>query len=68
MLNTLRKLNMIPKEKFFVDLSDTGNTSSSTVPVGIVKSMRNNSIQEGMNVMLAGFGVGLSWASTILKF
>lgn len=68
MLNTLRKLNQIPKEKFFVDLSDTGNTSSSTVPVGIVKSMENSSIQEGMNVMLAGFGVGFSWASTILKF
>ena len=68
MLNTLRKLNMIPKEQFFMDISDTGNTSSSTVPVGIVKSIRNNSIHEGMNVMLAGFGVGLSWASTILKF
>lgn len=68
MLNTLRKLNLIPKEKFFVDLSDTGNTSSSTVPVGIVKSMDNNSIHKEMNVMLAGFGVGFSWASTILKF
>ena len=32
------------------------------------KAMKNNSIQEGMRVMIAGFGVGLSWASTILKF
>ena len=68
MLNTLRKINIIPKERFFVDLSDTGNTSSSTVPIGIVKSMRNNSIQKGMNVLLAGFGVGFSWAATILHF
>ena len=68
MLNTLRKLNLIPKEQFFVDLSDTGNTSSSTVPVGIVKSMGNNSIHKDMNVMLAGFGVGFSWASSVLKY
>lgn len=68
MLNTLRKLNQIPKEKFFVDLSDTGNTSSSTVPIGVVKSMKNDMIKEGMKVMLAGFGVGFSWASTILFF
>ncbi len=68
MLNTLRKLNKLPKEAFFVDLSDTGNTTSSTVAIGLVKSINEQRIQEGMNVMVAGFGVGLSWAATILKF
>jgi 3-oxoacyl-[acyl-carrier-protein] synthase-3 len=68
MLNTLRKINAIPKDKFFVDISDTGNTTSSTVPIGLYKSLQNGSVKKGMNVMVAGFGVGLSWASTILKF
>lgn len=68
MLNTIRKLIKLPKEDFFIDLSDTGNTTSSTVPIGLVKSLGNGSINEGMNVMVAGFGVGLSWAATILKF
>lgn len=68
MLNTLRKLNKLPKEQFFVDLSDTGNTTSSSVPIGLCKSLKNGSVHGGMNVMIAGFGVGLSWASTILKF
>lgn len=68
MLNTLRKQNKIQKESFFVDLSDTGNTTSSTVPIGIVKSVKSGNIHKGMNVMVAGFGVGLSWAATILKF
>lgn len=68
MLNTLRKINGIPKEKFFVDISDTGNTTSSTVPIGICKSLANGSIRNGTSVMVAGFGVGLSWAGTILKF
>ena len=68
MLNTLRKMNKLSKDNFFVDLSDTGNTTSSTVPIGLVKSINTGNIHEGMNVMVAGFGVGLSWAATILKF
>lgn len=68
MLNTLRKLNKLPKDDFFVDLSDTGNTTSTTVPIGLVKSLKAGNIHNDMNVMVAGFGVGLSWAATILKF
>ena len=68
MLNTIRKLNKLPKERFFVDLTDTGNTTSSTVPIGLVKSLNNGNIHEDMYVMVAGFGVGLSWAATILNF
>lgn len=68
MLNTLRKLNKLPKDAFFVDLSDTGNTTSTSVPIGLVKSLKNGNIQQGMNVIVSGFGVGLSWAGTILKF
>lgn len=68
MLNTLRKLNQLPKDEFFVDLCDTGNTTSSTVPIGLVKSLKAGNIHKNMNVMVAGFGVGLSWAATILKF
>lgn len=68
MLNTLRKLNKLPKESFFIDLRDTGNTTSTTVPIGLVKSLQEGNIHNDMNVMVAGFGVGLSWAATILKF
>lgn len=68
MLNTLRKINKLPKDGFFVDLSDTGNTTSTTVPIGLVKSLGNGNIHKDMNVMVAGFGIGLSWAATILKF
>lgn len=68
MLNTLRKICGIGKSAFFVDMSDTGNTTSSSVPIGLSKSLINGSITKGMNVMVAGFGVGLSWAGTILKF
>ena len=68
MLNTLRKICLIPKEKFFVDLENTGNTTSSTVPIGLKESIDKGIIKSGDKVLLAGFGVGLSWAGTVLYF
>ena len=68
MLNTLRKISAIPKDDFFIDISDTGNTTSSSIPIALCKSLNNNKIEENKKVMIAGFGVGLSWAGTILKF
>ena len=68
MLNTLRKLNKISKDSFFVELDDTGNTTSSSVPIGLKKCIDRGIIHQDMNVMVSGFGVGLSWAATILKF
>ena len=68
MLNTLRKVCGIDKDKFYINLENTGNTTSSTVPIGLKDSLDNGKITPGMNVMVAGFGVGLSWAATVLKF
>lgn len=68
MLNTIRKVCVLPKEKFFVDLSQTGNTVSSTVMIGLKQCLESGTISKDMNVMVAGFGVGLSWGGTVLKF
>lgn len=68
MLNTIRKVCVLPKDKFYVNLTDTGNTVSSTVLIGLEECMANGSIKSGDKVMISGFGVGLSWGGTILKF
>lgn len=68
MLNSLRKIAQINKEKFFVGMEDTGNTVSSTILIGLRKAIDDNIIKPGMKVMIAGFGVGLSWGGTILSF
>lgn len=68
MLNTIRKVCVLPKEKFYVNLATTGNTVSSTVLIGLKDCMSNGIIKAGDNVMISGFGVGLSWGGTILKF
>ena len=68
MLNTLRKVCAIPKEKFYVNLEKTGNTVSSTVLIGLKDCIDKGVIQHGMNVMISGFGVGLSWGGGVLRF
>lgn len=68
MLNTIRKVCVLPKDQFYVNLSETGNTVSSTVLIGLKECVVNQTIKKGDKVMISGFGVGLSWGGTILRF
>ncbi len=66
-LNFLRKKIKIPQAKFYVNLEDTGNTVSSTIPLALKQSKDEALVKDGSKVMLVGFGVGLSWAATIIE-
>lgn len=68
MLNTIRKVCVLPKDKFYMNLVTTGNTVSSTVLIAMKDCLNNHTIKNGNNVMISGFGVGLSWGGTILNF
>lgn len=68
MLNTIRKVCRLPKDKFYINLEETGNTVSSTIFIGLKDCLESSLIQKGNSVMIAGFGVGLSWGGTVLKF
>ncbi|MBR6123904.1 ketoacyl-ACP synthase III [Candidatus Saccharibacteria bacterium] len=68
MLSTIRKVCGLPKDKFYINLENTGNTVSSTILIGLKNSLNYGTIKTGMKVMIAGFGVGLSWGGTILRF
>ncbi len=64
MINYLRKLLEIDKEKFYIYLEKVGNTVSSTIPIALVEAQKEGKLTG--SVLLAGFGVGLSWGATIL--
>ena len=66
MLDTIRKVNGLPRDKFYVNLGTTGNTVSSTIPIALMQLQEAGRLKTGMKVMLMGFGVGLSWGATIL--
>ena len=66
MLDAIRRANKLPAEKFYVNLEETGNTVSSTIPIALKQLEDSGRLCAGMKVMLLGFGVGLSWAGTIV--
>lgn len=66
MLDTIRKVNVLPRDKFYVNLENTGNTVSSTIPIALKQLDGSGRLQSGMKVMLMGFGVGLSWGATVI--
>lgn len=68
MLNTIRKVCALRKDEFYINLATTGNTVSSTILIGLKDCLERRVIKSGDNVMISGFGVGLSWGGTVLTF
>lgn len=68
MNDTIRKKIGIPEEKFVHCIENTGNTVASTIPIALYESQMNGRLKPGMRVLVAGFGTGLSWAATIVRF
>jgi 3-oxoacyl-[acyl-carrier-protein] synthase-3 len=68
MLEHLRDKMDIPPEKFVLCVKDCGNTVGATIPIALHEAVKNGNLKPGMNVMLVGFGVGLSWAATMVRW
>ena len=66
-VNYLRKKIKIPEEKFYLDMEETGNTVSATIPIAIKNSLDKGIITPGNKVLVVGFGVGYSWGGTVIK-
>ena len=65
MINFLRKLMGIDKDKFYLYMEHVGNTVSSTIPIALCAAREEGRLKG--NVLLAGFGVGLSWGGVMLR-
>lgn len=68
MLNHLRDKIGIPMEKFFVFLASCGNTVSCSIPIALREAENAGRLRFGATVMVVGFGVGYSWAASLLRW
>ncbi|MEO9482235.1 MAG: ketoacyl-ACP synthase III [Ekhidna sp.] len=57
-----------PMSKIPQSVTDFGNTSSASIPLAIAKSVANGGIKKGDIVLMIGFGGGLTFAGTIVKW
>lgn len=58
----------LPPEKVPVGLAEIGNTCSATIPMLLEQCVRSGRFQPGQKLVLVGFGVGYSWAGTLLEW
>ena len=67
-LDSLARLLRIPPGKVFTNLEQLGNTVSASIPIALSDVLTSHVIIPGSQVLISGFGVGLSWASALLQF
>ncbi|HLP05765.1 MAG TPA: ketoacyl-ACP synthase III [Paludibacter sp.] len=64
MIDFLCKKMKINPEKFLVSIENYGNTSAASIPLTLVVNRNENAYNQ---VLMSGFGVGLSWGNCFVK-
>ncbi|KAJ0975285.1 hypothetical protein J5N97_017250 [Dioscorea zingiberensis] len=58
----------IPSEKVVSNLANYGNTSAASIPLALDEAVRGGKVKIGDTIAAAGFGAGLTWGSTIIRW
>ncbi|MBC1961345.1 ketoacyl-ACP synthase III [Listeria welshimeri] len=61
------RLNL-PEEKLMKTVHKYGNTSSSSIALALVDAVEEERIKDNDNVLLVGFGGGLTWGALIIRW
>ena len=56
------------KEKIFTNLDKYGNMSGASIPVALDEAIKSGMIKKDHTVVVVGFGGGLTWGSTVMKW
>lgn len=66
MLQHLIKRMKLPADKAILAIEEYGNTSSASIPLAMTHSLSKRLMNEKLNLMMVGFGVGFSWGAIAL--
>ncbi|NBY46103.1 MAG: ketoacyl-ACP synthase III [Acidimicrobiia bacterium] len=58
----------IQMDKAAIVLHETGNTSSASIPLALFDAVDNQRVKNGDNILLVGFGAGMTAASAVIKW
>ena len=58
----------LPIERFFMNVERTGNTSAASIPIALCEAVEAGLLRPDDNVVFVGFGGGLSWAASAIKW
>jgi 3-oxoacyl-[acyl-carrier-protein] synthase-3 len=58
----------IPEERTVVVIDRYGNTSAASIPLALHDAIVSGRVNDGDNLLLTGFGGGMTWASAVLRW
>ena len=67
-LKNVAKKIQVPIEKFHLTIEKYGNSSSSSMAVALDEAINEGRVQKGDNIILTGFGGGLTWGSALIQW
>lgn len=62
------KRSGLSMDRCFVNVHRYGNMSAATVPVALVEALEGGRIKPHANLLLTGFGGGLTWSAQLLRW
>ena len=67
-LDNIVRSTGIDDNKVFRNYQDIGNTVSASIPIALKDALNGKIIKNGENLVLVGFGVGLSWGACAISW
>jgi 3-oxoacyl-[acyl-carrier-protein] synthase III len=58
----------ISMDKMFSNVKMHGNMSAASIPIALDEVVKGNKVSKGDNLILVGFGGGLTWGSAVVKW
>ncbi len=62
-----KRLKISP-DRFYLNINRTGNTSAASIPMALCDAVDEGRLKPDDNVMFVGFGGGLTWAASVVKW
>jgi 3-oxoacyl-[acyl-carrier-protein] synthase-3 len=58
----------IPRSRLFNNLERYGNTSAGSIPLALDEAVGEGRVKPGNLIVLSGFGAGLAWGTTVMRW
>jgi len=58
----------VPEERFYMNLAEYANTSSASIPIALAEMDGKGLLKKGDLIMLIGFGSGLTYGATAIRW
>lgn len=67
-LEAVQSRLQIPMERFFINIDQTANTSSASVPIALDQAVRAGKVRDGQTLLFCALGGGIAWGSAMVRW